>query len=378
MELAATTVRPEAEVGERRIQSLDGLRGVAILLVLLFHGSLPGFRNAWIGVDIFFVLSGYLITTVLIREYKRSQTISLIEFYKRRSLRLAPPLFLMCGLFLLLALAFLPNLAARLRETLESILYVSNWSQAFQLKTSKYLGHTWSLGIEEQFYLLWPMLLLQLVRLPNGSRWVFRAALGLAAAAAVWRGALFLLGASPERLYNGFDTRCDTIFIGCALAFVAPRLRSIWPLGLVGILSALIFARWNAPFMFMGGYTLLSVSAALLIAGGIERTSSLSRLLGAKPLVFVGSISYGLYIYHFPVYALIVDSVGWNPWYLNSIGLPIATIMAIVSYRTIERRAMGLRKEPMSNAVTIGLALLGPTSVALGAVFLVFVLSQSR
>ena len=176
------------------MQSLDGIRGIAIGLVLLFHGAIPGFRGGWIGVDIFFVLSGFLITTVLLQEYDRNGSISFAEFYKRRSLRLAPALFLMSALFILYAAFAMPNFSARLQETLETLLYASNWSQAFKFKTAKYVGHTWSLGIEEDFYLVWPAVLLALLFfLPKKPRWYLVAA--VASLAAV--GGTMARGASP-------------------------------------------------------------------------------------------------------------------------------------------------------------------------------------
>jgi peptidoglycan/LPS O-acetylase OafA/YrhL len=219
------------------LESLDGVRGVSILLVLLSHTSIPGLEAAGgIGVDIFFVLSGFLITTILVREYDGRGSVSLTEFYKRRSLRLFPALLLMCLLFVAYSAVFSSDISKRLREVMEGLLYVTNWSTAFDLGHSHYLGHTWSLGIEEQFYLLWPVVLVGVLQLRRGHVIAFWVALMLAVAAATWRTGLAIDGARTWRLYSGFDTRCDAVLIGCALTFIAPRLALLWPLGAFGIL----------------------------------------------------------------------------------------------------------------------------------------------
>jgi peptidoglycan/LPS O-acetylase OafA/YrhL len=363
-----------APIQGQRLQSLDGIRGVAIGLVLLFHGFVPGFRGGWIGVDIFFVLSGFLITTVLLQEYDRNGSISFAEFYKRRSLRLAPALFLMSALFILYAAVAMPNFSARLRETLEAILYATNWSEAFKFKTAKYVGHTWSLGIEEDFYLVWPAILLALIfLLAKKPRWYLAAAVAsLALLVALWRAGLSLEGARPPRLYNGFDTRSDSVFIGCALAFVVSRVGFLWPIGLAGLLAMFIFPKWNSPFMFMGGYTILALSAALLVAGAARPDTWCSRVLSFAPLVVIGQISYGLYLFHYPIYTMVSEQIGRSPWYLNTIGLSLSVALALLSYYYLERPCMALRHKELSLRWTVGLAVLGPISVGLGAIYITY------
>jgi peptidoglycan/LPS O-acetylase OafA/YrhL len=224
----------------RYIPGFDGIRGVSILLVLFFHGQLAAFANGHIGVDIFFVLSGYLITSILLREYARNQSISLAAFYRRRSLRLFPALTLMSMLFLVTASLLLPDFRARLRETFEALFYVTNWSRAFAFNHSIYLGHTWSLGNEELFYLFWPILIVTLLPLPHGSRIAFATALAMALTSALWRLLLAKHGASAIRLHDGFDVRCDSI-LGPGIRgspgghFLAGRRP--WIVDLAGLLS---------------------------------------------------------------------------------------------------------------------------------------------
>lgn len=355
-----------------RIASLDGLRGVAIILVLLFHGNVPGFRNGWIGVDIFFVLSGFLITSILVAEFERDGSICFREFYKRRSLRLAPALFLLSALFLIYAMIMLPHLPARLRETKEALLYASNWAQAFRFKDARYLGHTWSLGVEEDFYLLWPAILLLLFALfRHLPRWIIPICIaGLVLIAVAWRAELIFAGVRPPRVYNGFDTRCDSVFIGCGLAFLHRGIGVAWPLGLVGVLGFLSFGQWNSHPMLLWGYTVLALSSAALIAGACQPNSVCNRMLSYAPLVAIGEISYGLYLYHYPIYELITEKTGRNPWYLNTVGLLLTVCLALLSYKFVERPCLAIRHQSLRAPLNWCLALLGPVSVFLGAVYI--------
>jgi peptidoglycan/LPS O-acetylase OafA/YrhL len=355
------------------IASLDGIRGISISIVLLSHAAVPGFHEAGgIGVDIFFVLSGYLIITVLIREYEKTGSISLTEFYRRRSLRLFPALLLMSILFFSYAAIFLPDFSARLRETVEALLYVSNWSRAFEFGTSSFLGHTWSLGIEEQFYVLWPVVLVCLLGLSRGRARAFSVALALAAAAALWRMGLALHGASVMRLYNGFDTRCDCVLIGCALAFVVARLAPLWPIGAIGILITLVTYELNCFLPLMAGYTANAIFAALLIAGATKKDTYVSWVLSLSPLVMIGRISYGLYLFHFPIYLVIAQQFRLGGWDLDAVALALTAAISILSYQYVERPCMQIRHSSAWAPTTRWLAYLGPSCLGLGILYVIY------
>jgi peptidoglycan/LPS O-acetylase OafA/YrhL len=355
------------------IASLDGLRGISIVLVLLSHASIPGFRDAGgIGVDIFFVLSGYLITTILLREHERTKSISLKAFYKKRSLRLLPALLLMSLLFATYSVVCLPELSARLRETGESLLYVTNWSRAFEFGTSQFLGHTWSLGIEEQFYVLWPVLLIALLKLSPGRTGALIVILTLAAAALLWRMWLAYHGAGIMRIYNGFDTRCDCVLTGCALAFVAGRVASLWPLGAAGIILTLVTYEMGYFLPLTAGYTVNAICAAFLIAGAMQKETSLSRMLSLLPIVWTGRISYGLYIFHFPVYLAMARQFQLGGWALDAAALGLTVTISVLSYRFAELPCLLIRDSAEWSNATRHLAYAGPFCLALGMLYVMY------
>jgi peptidoglycan/LPS O-acetylase OafA/YrhL len=359
---------PAYRVGVAYIPALDGLRGVAVLLVLFFHGQLPGFKYGYIGVDIFFVLSGYLITTLLIAEYKHSGTISFAKFYHRRVCRLFPALLMSLSIFVAYAAVILPNFSTHLVDAADALTYVYNWTRAFALARSAQIGHTWSLGIEEQFYLAWPALCAFLLARFSG-RAPLAVACVLVATTAMWRLHLAVDGAAEWRLYNGFDTRCDALFVGCALAFT-PAVGRAWPIGAAALLLFMLFGlQWNSRPMFMGGYTALAIAAAPVIAGASESSRFISKFLALKPLVAVGRISYGLYIFHLPIYGAMQDfQAGIFPLYLNTVALSATFAIATFSYLYVERPILDRRNTPAFRRAIKYTAAAGPLLVCLGLI----------
>jgi peptidoglycan/LPS O-acetylase OafA/YrhL len=201
----------------RYMPALDGLRAVAVAGVLLYHGDVTWARGGYLGVDAFFVLSGFLITTLLLAEWRTNGAIDLVDFWRRRARRLLPALFLVLGAVALFAATWAPtDTLERLRgDAFATLGYVANWrfiwssdSYFAQFSSPSPLQHVWSLAIEEQFYLVWPPAFLVLLRVTGGSR---RAVLGitagLAAGSALLMAVLFTPGADPSRVYYGTDTR---------------------------------------------------------------------------------------------------------------------------------------------------------------------------
>jgi len=200
--------------------ALDGLRAIAIVAVMIYHASPSLMPGGFAGVELFFVLSGFLITGLLLREQQCHGRIHLGFFYARRVLRLLPALLLMLTIVTTFAWCVLPaGFGSRtLTDALLALGYCVNWARAFDMRGASLLGHTWSLSIEEQFYVLWPITLILLVKRTGNSRSLTRV-LGLSAAVAVIYRILMLTGgASGVRLYNGLDTRADGLLLGCALA----------------------------------------------------------------------------------------------------------------------------------------------------------------
>jgi peptidoglycan/LPS O-acetylase OafA/YrhL len=251
--------------------ALDGSRAVAILAVLLFHGGAPGFGWGYIGVDLFFVLSGYLITSILLVEHAKVGRISLLDFYRRRALRLFPALAALCLTFLVYAAVALDDPTQGIREVLIVALYAGNWIRAFSLGQPQYLGHTWSLAIEEQLYLVWPLLIWGVLFLSKGSAAkALRLVVALAIASIGWRAILALQGATADRLYNGSDTRADALLIGAALALalatpavatpVASVARYLWLPAAVTIVVVPAFLPWHDTRMLLGGFSLIALA----------------------------------------------------------------------------------------------------------------------
>lgn len=306
-----------------RLSALDGIRGLAVLAVLAYHAGLNWAPGGLLGVDVFFVLSGFLITSLLVAEWQRSGTIRLGSFWARRARRLLPALLvLLVGVAAYAWLIAGPDQLHQLRlDALSTLAYVANWrfvasSQGYFAHTAlpSPLLHTWSLAVEEQFYLIWPLMaVVVLARFGRrGLAWV--AGLG-AVGSAVLMAVLFRLGASSSRLYYGTDTRAQALLVGATLALVgfrwcrAPR-QLVAGVGVAG-LSILVWA-WGSvggqsPWLYEGGFLLVALGAAGVIASvALRPGAALARALGWGPLAYVGRISYGLYLYHWPLF-LVLD-----------------------------------------------------------------------
>jgi peptidoglycan/LPS O-acetylase OafA/YrhL len=306
--------------------ALDGLRGVAVVAVMLFHAQVSQVRGGFLGVDVFFVLSGFLITSQLLRELSRTGRVRWGAFFMRRLVRLQPALALM---LLVYALAWVAGLVPApgtvvARDVATVLLAMAHWARAFDWYPPDYLGHAWSLGIEEQFYLLWALLLASLGAQAARPGRVFLLAMGGALASMLWMLWLQAAGAGPVRLYNGLDTRAMALLCGCALAGwlhtrqpqlvdkaadqpLVPNTRhfatfaGFAALGL--LLVAMVSADWRASIMFPWGYMTAALLAALLVWSVVLAPAGrLPCLLAWKPLVFLGKISYGLYLWHYPLF----------------------------------------------------------------------------
>jgi peptidoglycan/LPS O-acetylase OafA/YrhL len=337
--------------------ALDGVRAFAVLMVMAHHAYIPFFQGGSIGVDIFFVLSGFLITSLLLEEWNKTAAISFKKFYLRRALRLLPALFV-----LLLAIegyAVFALKGPRLWEMQKAILavlfYVSNWFSIFQPNGLGPLSHAWSLSIEEQFYLLWPPLLfvLLLLRLRMSRMVAFLAA--LCVVASIHRAFLWTGPESTWRIYNGLDTRIDELLAGCALAaaFAAGWMR-FKPLQqlvrftyLPCVVLILYLVAWPLPahIMFRAGWPLIEICLVItffrLVAW--DRTA-LHRLLEFVPLVWIGRVSYGLYLWHFPIFEKVG---GWRS--LGALRIPAAFALtfavATLSFYLVETPFLRLKSK---------------------------------
>jgi peptidoglycan/LPS O-acetylase OafA/YrhL len=285
-----------------REPALDGLRTIAVGLVLIQHTVGTYIPGASMGVDIFFALSGYLITSILVEEWKATGGLSFPHFYLRRFARLMPALALVVACVLVLSL-LAPSLGAPLPDIGFAATYLMNWARALGWAHDNLLAHTWSLACEEQFYLLWPPILLLCLRFrPSWAPWL---AVGLATASTVCGAGLSLAGAPYERTYYAFDSRALELLIGCAFAFVSVEARSsrwlarLWYLPIV-VLAVFLTVPYTSRVLPLGGFVCISLMSIWIILA-LRVGSPLSRVLSLRPMVYVGRISYGVYLWHFPL-----------------------------------------------------------------------------
>ncbi|QPL92114.1 acyltransferase [Streptomyces clavuligerus] len=348
------TTAPPSPAG-RHIAPLDGLRGLAVLGVLFFHAG--HFNGGFLGVDLFFVLSGFLITGLLLREARtRNGRIDLPGFWGRRARRLLPALAVMIAGTLLLLWTFGPPVLLRhaLDDTPWVLSNLTNWHFIadqvgyWQAGDTRGFGHLWSIAVEEQFYLLWPLVIGLAARGRHGDRCV--------AAVAVTGAALSLIAmialtnpVDTTRVYEGTDTRAFSLLLGALMA-TAPAVRLLarisertagwWAL----ILACGIGAYWitadgqNSPSLFHGGLFLHALAAALLIAclARAPRTP-LGQILGTRALRWFGLISYSLYLWHWPVYLILSEErLGMAGWSRTALILGVSIAAAAVSKTLVE------------------------------------------
>jgi peptidoglycan/LPS O-acetylase OafA/YrhL len=352
--------------GQRYMPGLDGLRAIAVLSVIAFHLGFGWAPGGLLGVGIFFTLSGYLITDILLSQLNRGR-IRLTGFWAARARRLLPALFAMLLIVVAWVTVLGPAQPQQFRNAVvASALYVSNWQLIFgdvsyfaRFAPPGPLNHLWSLAIEEQFYIVWPFMLLlgaKLVReapLPGGVRpRLALATLALAAISAILMAALYHPSLDPSRVYYGTDTRACELLFGAALAMVwpsrklsrriAPGARNLLDgLGLLG-LGAIALMIWRtgqySSFLYRGGFVLLSIAAVLVVAALAHPACRLGPILGWKPLRWVGVRSYGIYLWHFPIIVLTTPGgVANGREYLRE-ALQVAAILSIsaLSWRYVE------------------------------------------
>jgi peptidoglycan/LPS O-acetylase OafA/YrhL len=331
----------------RHVPELDGLRGIAIISVLIHHQLTPfSLKGGFLGVDLFFVLSGFLITGLLAAEYEQTNSISLKKFYMRRLLRLGPALLLyLFGCLIVTHYTQLISVTRQLKLIVLALVYATNWRMAFQWDTA--LDPTaiiWSLSIEEQFYLVWPIVLFVCLALKIKRNHIAAALAAIIVGILIHRSVMLSGGADFTRLYYGTDTRADALLMGCLFALlpVAKILSSgkRW-LNLTGMLSAacLIYLMVTVGFtdrlLYQGGFTFVALLCGLLVfVAAYFPPKMLAIILSSLPLRWFGRISYGLYLWHW----LVVRNTTF--YYLGALEpwarLGLAITIAAASFYVVE------------------------------------------
>lgn len=386
-----TPTRPKS----RYIPALDGLRTLAVVAVVLYHLNLTWAQGGLLGVTIFFVLSGYLITRLLINEIAKTGRIDLKSFWIRRIRRLFPAVVTVVVVTCALCTVFNHVMLTKMRpDILPSLLFFNNWWQIMQdvsyfnaLGDPSPLTHFWSLAIEEQFYLIWPPLLLAMVSVHMSKPNTRRVVLGLAAVSAVAMMVLYNPATDPSRVYYGTDTRVFSLLLGAWMAFIPDRdlaparlvrhlgldrlagagkhdksksdtaeaattkpskLARFWSspasidlmgvVGLVGLAAMVALTNGYTAFQYRGGTLLCSILTLMVIAACVQPQGMVARALAAEPLVWIGKRSYSIYLWHYPLLLLMnpVANINDTPWWQYILQVLLVVAVAECSYRFIE------------------------------------------
>jgi peptidoglycan/LPS O-acetylase OafA/YrhL len=388
-------VRARSERVYRYQPALDGVRALAVTAVLLFHGGVPFLPGGFLGVDAFFVLSGFLITSLLLAEHQRHGRIRLAAFWGRRARRLLPALLLLLICVVFAGRYLLPPVEVELLrgDALAALGYVANWRMIYrgsdyfaQTAAPSPLQHTWSLGIEEQFYLLWPLIVVGLLALTAKAavrRGVLLAVTLAGTAASVAAMTIWYRPEDVNRAYFGTDSRAQALLIGCALAVLLARPtarqgRRWHPvLGVLALAGAAgtgwlwTHAGGTAGWLYHGGLTMGALAVAALIAHAVRSPRSpTARLLGLAPLVWLGRISYGVYLWHWPLFQFVgSERTGLTGPMLLAVRMALTLVIAIASYHLLERpirEGRWLRRMPRLVPVGAALAAVGVTVTAVG------------
>ncbi|KRB48229.1 acyltransferase family protein [Terrabacter sp. Root181] len=357
-----------------RIEGLDGLRALAIVGVLVYHLNASWLPGGFLGVDVFFVVSGFLITTLLVREHHRTGSIALSQFWVRRARRLLPALVLCVVTSVLIARAVSQDLLVDIgRQIVGALTFSTNWTEItagtsyFDQTAPQLFMNFWSLAVEEQFYLLWPLVTLALLTVSSRVRVGVAVAVGLGSS--LLMALLFTPGTDATRVYYGTDTHVMGLMAGAALAFAwaSPRL-ALWvapsrwgrlgsyavPLALVVLLAEMAFLDEESTLTFRGGIVLASLATAVLVMGVIERrpdgVTGVQRAMRHPVAGWVGARSYSIYLWHWPVILLVAldnpSAPGTTSHLLTRTWCVLVTLaLADLSFRFVETpfRSLGFR-----------------------------------
>ena len=384
------------------LPGLDGLRAVAIIGVLLYHAGIDWMPGGFLGVDVFFVISGFLITSLILEEYDRSGRVNFTKFYLGRARRLLPAVaVLLIAVGLAVLIVYQDALSAFREDALATVFYVNNWWYIFvdqsyfeSVGRPPLLKHLWSLSVEEQFYLIWPVFALLLMR-SGGRPLVRRLALVLAIASTVWMAVLSIrngypVDADPSRAYFGTDSHSMGLLVGAALATMwrPGRLSTQVPRGaqliitgigvssLAAVIGFYLFVGEFTPWLYRGGFLALAFFTTALIAAVTHPASFLGPALGTGILRYIGRRSYGIYLWHWPIFMVTRPGIDveWSEPVTFVVRIALTLVIAELSYRLVEmpirRGVLGRAWSAMRSEGALGMRAIG-TLIATGIVTVV-------
>ena len=367
----------------RRLPGLDGLRGIAVLAVIIYHADVSLLVGGFLGVDVFFVLSGFLITSLLIEELTRTNTVDRARFYIRRIRRLMPALFLVLFFSVLVSGLFVLDAAYHVRRDLPwAITFVLNWSYLFfeqsyfvNISRPPLLQHLWSLSVEEQFYVVWPIMLIALYKVKIGKitprAKIFIASAALAIASTAWMIHLsvsngFPIPNDPSRVYFGTDTHAMGLLVGCAAAALwrsdrlnerltpdrAAAMNGLGLLSLAGLAYFFVFVSELNEFLYRGGFLVLSLLTAVLVVIAAHPGLKFGSRLGNPVLKWLGDRSYGIYLWHWPIFVLMRSGIDiqWPDPIAFVVKIAIVLVISDLSYRFVE---LPIRKGAIGSRLTV-------------------------
>jgi peptidoglycan/LPS O-acetylase OafA/YrhL len=353
----------------RRLPGLDGLRGIAVLAVIIYHADVSLLVGGFLGVDVFFVLSGFLITSLLIDELTKTNTVDRARFYMRRIRRLMPALFLVLFFSVLVSGLFVLDAAYHVRRDLPwAMTFVLNWSYLFfeqsyfvNISRPPLLQHLWSLSVEEQFYVIWPIMLIGLYKVKIGNlsprTKIFIASSVLAIASTAWMVHLsvangFPIPNDPSRVYFGTDTHAMGLLVGCAAAALwrserlnerltpdrAAAMNGLGLLSIAGLAYFFLFVSELNEFLYRGGFLVLSILTAILVVIAAHPGLKFGQRLGNPVLKWFGDRSYGIYLWHWPIFVLMRSGIDiqWPDPIAFVVKVSIVLVIADLSYRYVE------------------------------------------
>ena len=348
----------EAPARLRYEPALDGLRAVALLGVIGYHAGIDRLHGGFLGVSAFFTLSGFLITSLLLTERASTGRVDLGSFWQRRVRRLLPAaLVTIAATVVVVALVGDDSQLARLRtDALASLLHFSNWrfiaggdSYGALFESPSFFRHFWSLAVEEQFYLVFPFAIASLLRVTRGPTRAFGVVLGAVAALGLaWPAVLLASGATTDRLYFGTDTRLGELAVGAVMAFWWVRRERTIPDRPV-VLSAtaaaavvVLAAMWTTAeptdrFLYRGGFALHAVLTLVVVAAAVAPSGPVRSLLSWAPLRRIGMVSYGAYLFHWPILLVLQQQTDMGPWSRLGVGLVLTFVAAELSHRVVEQ-----------------------------------------